>query len=793
VDDRGQALLGRSIPRLEDRPFLTGLASFVDDLAPPGHLHAAFLRSPVARGRIGSVEAADALALAGVEGVFAASDLALPPLVSPCEWPGAYSPPQPLLADGVVRFVGEPIAVVVATSRYVAEDAVELVGLELEPLEALADAGRTLSEGPPRLHENGSDLYFESRLETGDLDGAFERAAAVVTRTFRHGRVSAAPLEPRGLVAAPDGDGICLWSSTQGPHKLRLAVSAALGLERDRVRVICPDVGGGFGQKAHVYAEELVVAALAHRLGRPVKWVEDRVENLTASSHARNQSLSVRAAAAADGTLLALEVDQTVDQGAYGSYPHGSMLEAQTTSGLLPGPYRLDSVRLHARAVATSKCPQGAYRGVGFVVAAWVHERVLDVLAAELGLDRAEIRRRNLLTPDELPFETATRQRYDSGDYRRALELALEAIGYDSFRDEQLEARRDGRLIGLGISCYVEPTGMNSMVFKRRGMVGIEGFDGAHVSLDREGKATAWTTTPALGQGVTTTFTQLVAAALGLPLDQVRVARSDTAVGDLTGTGTFASRSAVSGGGALAAAAAEIRARLLDDAAEKLEAATGDLELADGVVRVAGSPEAAITVAELARTADPDRYRWSAHYDPPAVAYPYATHACVVEVDPGTGGAHVRRYVVAEDCGRVINPAIVEGQIHGATAQGIAEALHEEIAYDEQGQLLTASLMDYLLPTAGETPRLEILHLETPSPTSPGGAKGIGEGGTIGAPAAIANAVCDALGVELNELPLKPEQIQAAAALALAATETPEVVPFPAASGEGASSRGRPR
>ncbi|HZQ63947.1 MAG TPA: xanthine dehydrogenase family protein molybdopterin-binding subunit [Gaiellaceae bacterium] len=741
--------VGRAVRRREDLPLLTGRGEFVDDVSPPGVLAAAFVRSPLAHGRVVAVDVGEARLVPGVVAVFTAADLTLPPLVSPCEFPGSFSPPRPLLADTVVRHVGEPLAVVVASSRYVAEDAVELVGLDLEPL-----------AGVP-LHPEG-DAFLESRIEAGDVEAAFASAAVVVERRFVHRRVSASPIEPRGLVAEPTADGVLVRCSTQGPHKLMLALAATLGLQPEQVQVVCPDIGGGFGQKAHVYPEELVVAAVALRLGRPVKWIEDRVENLLASTHARDQVLTVRAAADADGRLTAVEVEQVVDQGAYGSYPHGPTLEAHTTSGLVPGPYRLGAYRLHNRVVATPKCPQGAYRGVGFVVAAWLHERLLDVVAGELGLDRAEARRRNLIRPDELPYETLTRQRYDSGNYPRALELALDAIGYEGFEDERSRAASEGRLLGLGLSCYVEPTGMNSAVFKARGMTGIEGFDGAHVALGEDGTATVWTTTPAIGQGSTTTLAQVVADAVGLELDRVKVERSDTAVGALTGTGSFASRSAVSAGGAVVEAGTEVRRRLLEDAAEALEAAVGDLELVDGFVRVVGSVQPAVAIRDLLAQA-PDRYRVSAHWDPPAVAYPYATHACVVEVDPETGGVEILRYAIAEDCGRVINPQIVEGQIHGATAQGIGEALYEQIVYDEEGQMQNASFMDYLVPTATEIPALRVAHLETPSPTNVWGFKGVGEGGTVGAPGAVANAVSDAVGGELNELPLTPELVRAAA------------------------------
>jgi aerobic carbon-monoxide dehydrogenase large subunit len=759
-----EAAFGRSVPRREDFELLAGKGRFVDDLEQEGTLEAVFLRSPVAHARIAALDISAAAALEGVEAVWTAEDLRLPPLVSPCELPRSYSPPRPLLADGVVRFVGEAVAVVAARSRYVGEDALELVDLELDPLEAVPDVQSALAPGAPSVHEGRPNAYLESSLEVEDVAGCFADAAVVIERSFCHGRVSASPIEPRGVLATPTQDGVRLWASTQGPHKLQVAVAEALGLQRADVHVICPDVGGGFGQKAHVYPEEIVVASLAQRLGRPVKWIEDRVENLVASTHAREQLVRVRAAADAHGRLTALDVEQFADQGAYGSYPHGPTLEAHTTSGLLPGPYRLLAYRLHNLAVATTKCPGGAYRGVGFVVAAWIHERVMDLLAAELGLDRAEIRRRNLIGSHEFPYETLTRQRYDSGDYGRALDLALDAVGFEGFAQERLQARGERRLLGLGISCYVEPTALNSAVFKARGMVGIEGFDGAHIALDADGTAIVWTTTPSIGQGTTTTLAQLAADALGLELERVRVAPSDTAFGALAGTGAFASRSAVSAGGATVNAAAEVRRRLLEDAAEQLEAAVGDLELAGDSVRVVGSPHTSVPIRALVARAEPHRYRVSVEWDPPSVAYPYATHTCVVEVDPGTGGVSILRYAIAEDCGKVINPQIVEGQIHGATAQGIAEALFERIAYDNEAQLQTASFMDYLLPTAAEIPELRIEHLETPSPTNVWGIKGVGEGGTVGAPAAVANAVCDALETELNELPLSPEMIQAAAA-----------------------------
>jgi carbon-monoxide dehydrogenase large subunit len=480
------------------------------------------------------------------------------------------------------------------------------------------------------------------------------------------------------------------------------------------------------------------------------------------SSHARDQFVSARAAADGDGRLLALDVDVTCDIGAYPVYPHGHILEALGTPAMIPGPYRLRNYRMRSRAVATNKCPEGAYRGVGLPVSALVHERLMDVLSAELRLDRAEIRRRNFIASDELPYTTVTHQQYDSGDYARGLERALEAIRYDEFPAEQSQARAQGRALGLGIASYVEYAGMGSAVFHGRGMVGIPGVDRAWLSLGDDGRITVTTTLPSIGQGLATTFAQLTAAALEVEPRQVRVRQPDTALAPGEGTGTFASRTAVTGGGAIRAGAHELIQRLLSDASDRLEVAVEDLELRAGHVGVKGSPGRQVSFAELARD-DPERYLVEGVFDPPTTAYPYATHACVVEVDGKTGQVRLLRYVVAEDCGRIINPLIVEGQAHGAVAQGIGGALYESVVYDEEGQLVTGSLIDYLVPSACELVPLQLAHLEIPAPGSPNGAKGVGEGGTLAPGPAIANAVSDALGVEFNELPLTPERVRGAA------------------------------
>ncbi len=748
--------------RVEDRPLLTGVAEFVDDLPFDGGLEAAFVRSHVAHGRLLDSGIGVARGMPGVEGAFDAGDLDLAPLLPPNDNPDVRPPAQPVLATGKVRFAGEPVAVVVASDRYLAEDARDAVYPEIEELEPVLDPREAIEDGAPAIHEGSSNAVVDTGNDEGEVDAAFEGADVVIERAFNTPRHSAMPIEARAVLARPDGEGVEIWTSSQGPHKVRQLVVEILGLDPELVRVVTPDVGGGFGVKAHVYPEEIALAALAFRLGRPVKWVEDRAENLAASTHARAQDVRVRAAMSAGGELLAMDVDMVCDQGAYGAYPHGVSLEAMTTSGMIPGPYRLRNYRVRVRTAITNKSPQGAYRGVGFVPAAFIHERAIEVLAREAGLDSAEVRRRNLIDAEEFPYVSITHHTYDSGDYRRALELALERIGYDEMDRLKHEAASEGRRIGLGIACYVEPTGMNSKVFKMRGMIGIEGFDAAHVTVEADGIVRVWTTTPSIGQGSDTTLAQIAAQALGMDASMVKLEHSDTAAAELQGTGTFASRSAVSTGGAVTDACEQIRERLVEDASEYLEAAPADLVISGVSVQVRGSASATVEISELVAAA-PERYRLSATHDPEQPVYPYATHACLVSVDEGTGEVSIDRYVIVEDCGTIINPTIVEGQVHGAAAQGIGGVLYEGHDYDESGQLRTASLLDYLVPTATEIPEIDLTHLELPSPVTSTGVKGVGEGGTIAPAPAIANAVGDALGVEFNHFPITPEQVRAAA------------------------------
>jgi aerobic carbon-monoxide dehydrogenase large subunit len=665
------------------------------------------------------------------------------PLAPRLALPGFRPTEWPALADAETRFAGQALAAVVATTPALAADARELVRVAYSPLPA-----------PP------PEVLFHGTGSAGDLAGAFAGAALVVRETFRHGRCSASPLEPRGVLARwTEARGLEVWASTQTPHLLRDVLALHLELPPGRVRVIVPDVGGGFGQKMHVFPEDLAVAAIARLVGRPVRWVEERRENLAAASQAREQEAEVEAAAAADGRLLGLRARLTSDAGAFHVHPLTQALEPLGTAAILPGPYRVPAYAWSATALRSSKPPLGAYRGVGMVMGAFVMERTMDLVAERLGLDPAEVRHRNLIPPDAYPYRSASGLVYDSGDYPRALARALELGGYGERRQEQRRARSEGRALGVGLACYTEYTGMGSENYRKRGMAEIVGHEAATLVLERDGRVRCVPSSPAQGQGHATAIAQLVADHLGVPMEDVLVAPVDTAAAP-PGAGTFASRGAVSLAGAVPAAAEMLRRKILGVAAGRLEASAADLVLEAGVVRVRGVWDRAVALAEVARAA-PD-LEACVQFDPPGPTFSGAVHLAVVEVDLETGRVGVLRYVVVEDCGPLLNPLIVEGQIHGAVAQGIGEALLESLAYDPQGQLLTGTLMEYALPVASAVPSFELDHLETPSPLTPGGVKGMGEGGTIGAPAAIANAVADAVrhrGIRVTALPIRPRDL----------------------------------
>jgi aerobic carbon-monoxide dehydrogenase large subunit len=778
VSEPRMTQIGRSLLRREDRRLLTGQGQFIADLELPRLLHAAFVRSPLAHARIRAVDLSRAAAAPGVVLALSGADLLrlLPPvpdtqLLLPSKWTSLvqhefHNPQQPLLAHDKVRHVGEAIAVVIAESRYAAEDAAGLVATEFEELPAVVSAEAALAEGAPIIHEHlRTNLLGAFSIAKGDVDGALSRAPHRLRRRFYHHRYAAMPIECRGVVAAYDQrtDSVTIWSATQVVHWVRREAAAILGLPEARVRCVALDVGGGFGVKGHVYPEDLLIPFLARRLGRPVRWLEDRHEHLLCSAHSRDQVHEVEIGFDGDGHILALRDDFTVDCGAWN--PIGAGVPYNTAAHLT-GPYKIDHLAVSGRTAATNKVPNSAYRGAGRPEAAFAMERITDLVASDLGLEPAEIRRRNMIRADEMPYRAGILYRdgepivYDSGDYPAGLQQALEAIGgVDAFRQHQHEAREDGRYLGLGIGCYVEGTGVGP-------------FEGAVVRIDPSGKVYVSSGACPQGQGMETIFAQVVADTWKVDPDDVVICLADTA-GISMGLGTIASRSTVTLSAAIHHASDRLRQKAFAIAANLLECAPADLELRDGGIGVVGVPGAEVSLAKLAQAARPgwdhgrpegveagleETYYW----EPPTVTWSYAAHVAIVEVDPEIGRVRIDKYVITHDCGVVVNPLLVEGQIAGGTAQGIGGILLEELAYDEGGQLLAGSLADYLVPTADDIPDMIMIHQHSPSPLNPLGVKGVGEGGAVAPPAAIANAICDALspfGVEFNATPIKPEQI----------------------------------
>lgn len=755
--------IGARVLRREDPRILAGRGWYVDDVRPAGALVAAFVRSPHAHARILSVDAR------GLAGVFSAAHFPhLRPIRPRLEGEGFVPTVQWPLARERVRYVGEPVAVALASDRYAAEDLAERVAVLYEPLPAAADIDAALAADGPRLHGHPDNVLYRRRHVAGDPDVAFRAADVTIRTTIATPRAAPLPLEGRGVVASLEGDVLTVWTSTQTPSLVRSQLAICLGLPEHRVRVVVPDTGGGFGQKMHLYPEEVAIAALALATGRPVRWTEDRRENLTAATQAREERVTAELAARRDGTVLGLRAEVLGDVGAYHVFPTTAALEPLGVAQILPGPYVLRDYAYDVRAVCTNKAPTGAYRGVGLTVGVLVMERLMDMLGRRLGLDPVEVRRRNLIPPGALPYHSASGLVYDSGSFHQALEHVVRRADYPALREEQRRLRAQGRRIGIGVSCYAEYTGMGSATFARRGMVDVPGHEGAAVRVDPAGTVRVALSFSSQGQGHETTMAQIVAETLQVPLEQVRVERVDTAAGP-HGSGTFASRASVAGGGAVLAAAELVRERARAVAAALLEAAPADIELRAGRFRVRGTARG-LAFEEVARSAahvPPERVGGIAgldavaYFDPPPATFSNAAHLAVVEVDPETGVARLLRYVVVEDCGRVLNPLVVEGQIHGAVAQGVGGALLERVVYDRVGQPLAATLLDYTIPTAEALPTIEVAHVGHPAPDRPGGFKGMGEGGTIGAPAALANAVSDAIGAEVVELPMGPDRIRA--------------------------------
>jgi carbon-monoxide dehydrogenase large subunit len=770
--------IGKSMLRKEDQRLLTGKGEFIADLKLPEMLHAAFVRSQIAHGRIKSVDLSRALASPGVVYAIAGPDLAklLPPvpdtqLALPRKWTSRVqhkflNPQQPLLAYDKVRHVGEAIAVILAESRYLAEDAAELVTVEIEPLPVVVDPELGLADGCPVLHEQyDTNLIGDFSVEKGNVELSLATAPHRLKRRFYHHRYAAIPMECRGVAAVHDTrtDSITIWSSCQVIHWLRREASTVLKLPEARIRSLALDVGGGFGVKGHVYPEDLLIPVLAREVGRPVKWIEDRHEHFMSSCHSRDQTHDVEVGFDDEGRLLAFRDEFIVDCGAWN--PIGSGI-AYNTAVHLPGPYKFDHFAVRSRIVVTNKVPNAPYRGAGRPEATFAMERVMDLIATELGVDPAVVRMRNLIPLSEMPYRLGIPYRdgepivYDSGDYPESLRQALSAIGgLQAFRERQKAARAQGRFLGLGLGCYVEGTGVGP-------------FESATVRIDPSGKIYLAGGACPQGQGMETIFSQIVADTWKVDPKDVVVALADTSVISI-GFGTIASRSTVNLSGAIYNASEVLQKKVFAIAANILECSPVDLELRNGAVGLVGVPGRELPLAEIAQAARPgwDNERpegvsagleETAYFEPPTVTWAYAMHAALIEVDAELGRIEIEKYVIVHDCGVVVNPMLVEGQIHGGAVQGLGGVLLEEMAYDSEGQLLVGSFMDYLVPGASDVPHMELKHLHFPSLLNPFGVKGVGEGSAIAPPVVIANAVCDALShlkVEFNSTPIKPEQI----------------------------------
>ena len=767
--------LGAPIPRNEDARLLRGQALFVDDIELPGMLHAAFLRSQVAHGRIRRIDASATLARPGVVAVYTANDLGDywrpgPLLVPPPPIAGLIfnQRTQVPLAKDKVRHVGEALAIVLAESRYLAEDALADIAVEIEPLPAVVDLESAAAAGSALVHDDvAGNLAAHVRQRKGDYAAAAAQADHVVRRRFRYDRGASSPIETRGLVASFDkrANQLTIWDTTQAPVFLRNGLAGMLGLSERQVRVIAPFVGGAFGPKIMLfYPEEVLLPWAAIRLDRPIKWIEDRLEHFFATSHERGQIHDAEMALTRDGRILGVKDVFVYDTGAYNPYGLTIPINSQCT---LLGPYAIANYDSTFTALFSNKPMVTPYRGAGRQHGVFVIERLLDIGARELGFDRTEIRRRNFIAPEAFPYNNAIIYQdfapleYDSGNYGPVLDKALAMIGYDDFiAREQPLLRSEGHHVGIGVVCYVEGTGIGP-------------YEGAKVQVQANGKVSLATGIGTQGQGHYTSFAQIVADQVGVDVREVDVVTGDTDQ-FYWGAGTFASRGAVVAGNAVNAAAKAVREKILRLAAEHFECAEQDLVLADGQVAIAGVPGKAVRLGELALKANPMRgavrpgtepgLESTQYFGPPKGATASGVHAMIVEVDPETFALTIKKYVVVHDCGTVINPLILAGQVHGGVAQGIGNAFYEQLVFDDQGQLLNASLADYLLPTALDVPRMELGHTVTPSPLNPLGIKGAGEAGAIPVGPLFAQAIEDALalpgrGVELLEIPLSPNRL----------------------------------
>jgi carbon-monoxide dehydrogenase large subunit len=761
----GARFVGQRVTRKEDARFLTGHGQYVDDISLPRVLHAAFVRSDAARGRIVLVDTSEAMAIPGVQAVFVAADLT--PLIHDYLVDDEAHAVRPwrVLAEGDVRCVGEPIAMVLADSRYIAEDGVEAVVVEIEPQEPVVDFVEAMGEGVPLVHpDTGSNSSVVlPGPENDELEAVLRSAPVVLNETFRQHRYATVPMETRGVLASwdPFRQELTIWLSTQGPHGVRSLMARVLDLEDSRVRVIMPDVGGSFGLKMNPRAEEIAAVIASYKLSRPVKWIQDRRENLMADEHPREDLAIITFATDEDGVILAEKATFVESMGAF---PAAMANAAILSAMIFPGPYRVPLFAADAQSVHTHLMGRGSYRGP-WMFETVAREQMMDCVAARLGMDPLELRRKNVIRADELPYTIASGVVFDQISAAETLEQAAEVIGYQQLRKQQKAWREEGRLVGVGISLFAEPTAM---------AFGWMSTDAATVRVGRNGQVDVYASTASHGQSYETTIAQVVADELGVDFEHVRVIQGGDTSATPLGPGTAGSRSMIPMTAARMASR-QVRSRILAIVAKQLEASSADLEVVEGRVQVAGTPTQGMSISEVATLAYtqpaalpegvPLGLEAQSRFSPSTfTTWANACHMCVVEIDKATGQVDILRYVVSEDCGVMINPNVVEGQIAGGVVQGIGGVLYEHLKYDDVGNPLVTTFVDYLVPTAADVPDIEYAHIETPAPTNPGGHKGLGEGGAIGSPPAIINAVADALrhlGVEVRAQPLGPSDIVA--------------------------------
>jgi carbon-monoxide dehydrogenase large subunit len=770
-----EKLVGTRVKRTEDPRLLTGRGCYVDDKQVAGLLHVAFRRSDQSHARIVAIDVAAALEVPGVVAVYTAEQMEgmVKPIFATSRMPDYHPTAIYPLARGKVRFVGEAVVAIVAESRYIAEDALELIHIEYEQLPNVVDPEAAAEDGAPLLHEEaGTNVLVRREFRRGDIDAVMADAPVKVGGRFRFRRKTALAMENRAYLAEYDQGkrALTLHSSTGSPGIVRDALVDILGIPGNRVRVVAPDVGGSFGGKGSLYPEEILVCAVARQLGRPIKWTGDRLDDLSSTSQAFDETVDAELALDADGVILGLRCSVIGDVGAYSIYPWTAGLEPVQVISFMPGPYRVPVYHGKVRAVATSKAPTGPYRGVGRPSSTFVMERLVDMAAHRIGIDAAKIRLKNLIRPEDFPYKSAPGIVWDRSGFIECLEAGCAALGYEELRRKQAEARAAGRWVGIGIASYAELSGIGSRISASPGMPINTGTEIATIKIDPSGSVTAYFGIASHGQGLETTLAQVVADELGARFEDITVVQGDTSVVSHS-TGTYASRSAVLAGGAGTLAAQALRAKLVRLGAFLLDSHPEYIDIRNSVVTARDSGKS-ISISDISHAVYAQMGRIpkdvievleeTQSYDPVWGTTSSGTHFAMVEIDPETFVVSITDYLVAEDCGRIINPMIVDGQVHGAVAQGIGAALYEEIVYDERGQLLTASLVDYVVPAAPEVPDIRVIHLEAALAATIGGFRGMGEGGTIGAPAAIANAISDALspmGIEICELPATPERL----------------------------------